>query len=88
VNWPQFGADLYLRFQVRFFSMGKSSIFISTLFAGALGVIFLAGCGHNKPASIAVGPPEVLVTDVVQKDVPITKLWVATLDGSANVVVK
>ena len=40
------------------------------------------GCEKEKPA--AAGPPEVEVFDVVQKDVPITREWVATLSGFVN----
>ena len=44
--------------------------------------LFLVGCEKEKP--VAAGPPEVEVFDVVQKDVPITKEWVATLSGFVN----
>lgn len=41
------------------------------------------GCG-SKQAAPAVGPPDVEVVGVVQKDVPIYGEWVATLDGYVN----
>jgi membrane fusion protein, multidrug efflux system len=41
-----------------------------------------AGCGSM--ALPPAGPPDVEVVQVVQKDVPITKDWVATLDGLVN----
>jgi membrane fusion protein, multidrug efflux system len=44
--------------------------------------IFSAGCGSM--ALPPAGPPDVQVVQVVQKDVPITKDWVATLDGMVN----
>jgi membrane fusion protein (multidrug efflux system) len=39
-------------------------------------------CGGKEQAPSA--PPEVQVVEVVQKDVPITKEWVATLNGLVN----
>lgn len=54
------------------------------LLTGAL--LTLAACGGSeKPAS---GPPEVLVTEVVQKDVPIIREWVGTLDGDVNAEIR
>jgi membrane fusion protein (multidrug efflux system) len=41
-----------------------------------------SGCEKEKTA--AAGPPEVEVFEVVQKDVPITREWVATLSGFVN----
>jgi len=45
----------------------------------------LAGCHRStgRPAG-APTPPEVLVTTVLQQDVPVTGEWVATLDGYVN----
>jgi RND family efflux transporter MFP subunit len=48
----------------------------------ALGVA-LTGCGHHH-ASEAREPPAVLVTSVMQLDVPIYREWVAQLNGSVN----
>jgi RND family efflux transporter MFP subunit len=50
-------------------------------------VIAFASC--QKPASTASsGPPEVLVTEVVQKEVPMIRQWVGTLNGSENADVR
>lgn len=46
-------------------------------------VVFAAGCGSPK-AAVPIPSPEVEVTSVVQKDVPIYSEWVATLDGYVN----
>src|SRR5882724_756069 len=43
----------------------------------------LTGCQDQKAAP-ALPPPDVVVTPVVQKDVPIYNEWVATLDGFDN----
>lgn len=51
-----------------------------------LGVLFMinaAGCAR-KETQAAAPPPEVEVTDVVQKDVPIYGEWIAILDGYIN----
>jgi multidrug efflux pump subunit AcrA (membrane-fusion protein) len=52
----------------------------------AVVTMLLTGCGTMglPPA----GPPEVEVVEVVQKDVPITKDWVATLDGFVNAQIR
>ena len=52
------------------------------LFAPVL-LLVSSGC-QSKGAVPAGDPPEVQVVDVVQKDVPIYKEWVATLDGFVN----
>jgi len=44
------------------------------------------GCGKTGPPP--AGPPAVEVVGVVQKDVPITKEWVATLDGFVNAQIR
>jgi RND family efflux transporter MFP subunit len=50
-------------------------------------VIAFTSC--QKPASTASsGPPEVLVTEVVQKEVPMIRQWVGTLNGSENADVR
>ena len=53
-----------------------------------LGVLLMAiasqaGCGHPQAASVP-RPPEVEVASVVQKDVPISSEWIATLNGYVN----
>jgi RND family efflux transporter MFP subunit len=49
-------------------------------------VAALAGCEAKQQAATA--PPTVEFSMVVQKDVPITKEWVATLDGLVNAQVR
>ena len=46
----------------------------------------LAGCETKQQA--APGPPAVEFVQVVQKDVPVTKEWVATLDGFVNAQIR
>lgn len=57
-------------------------------FAVALwvGSSLLVGCGTKQQAASA--PPAVEFVEVTQKDVPITKEWVATLDGFVNAQIR
>lgn len=52
----------------------------------AAALLSLAGCGESEKPK--VGPPEVLVADVVQKDVPIVREWVGTLNGDVNAEIR
>ncbi len=49
-------------------------------------MLVLSGCG--KKGTAAAGPPDVQVFTVLQKDVPITKNWVATLNGFVNAQIR
>jgi RND family efflux transporter MFP subunit len=54
-----------------------------------LAVIFVApGCAKEKPTAAAPPPPEVLVTEVVQQEVPIYSEWLGTTDGSVNAQIR
>jgi RND family efflux transporter MFP subunit len=57
-------------------------------FAVALWAVtnWLAGCETKQQAASA--PPAVEFIQVVQKDVPVTKEWVATLDGFVNAQIR
>jgi RND family efflux transporter MFP subunit len=50
---------------------------------GSLAMLLATGCDKHQVAS-AIPPPEVDVTPVVQKDVPIIREWVANVDGFVN----
>jgi RND family efflux transporter MFP subunit len=56
---------------------------ISVLIAGAAVGVALTGCSRHQ-ASAVPESPAVLVTSVVQRDVPIYREWVAQLNGSVN----
>ncbi len=47
----------------------------------------LAGCAQSR-ASIQLPPPEVLVANPVQRDVPVQNEWVATLEGYVNAEIR
>ena len=44
----------------------------------------LSGCSKSSPEAPNFGPQEVLVTEVIQKDVPLVREWIGSLDGSVN----
>ncbi|HST19752.1 MAG TPA: efflux RND transporter periplasmic adaptor subunit [Blastocatellia bacterium] len=47
-----------------------------------------AACSKTKATSQPLGPPEVEVVTVEQKDVPIYSEWIGTLDGMVNAEIK
>ena len=54
--------------------------------------IFVGGaCNQGKPSNAAAPPPpppEVLITSVIQKDVPVYSEWLGTTDGSINAQIR
>jgi membrane fusion protein (multidrug efflux system) len=56
------------------------------IFAGALALVVTAGCEKAQPAAPA--PADVQVVSVEQKDVPITREWVGSLDGFVNAQIR
>jgi membrane fusion protein, multidrug efflux system len=47
----------------------------------------LSGCSEEKQAAAPPPPPEVMVAEVVQKDVPVYREWVASMDGLVNATI-
>jgi len=62
----------------------KNMSIVATLLI--FGTMLSTGCG--KMGLPPAGPPDVEVVEVIQKDVPITKDWVATLDGLVNAQIR
>lgn len=54
----------------------------------AVAIWAFVGCQRATPASPAPPPPEVFVTTVVQRDVPIYYEWVGTTDGFINAQIR
>jgi RND family efflux transporter MFP subunit len=52
-----------------------------------LAALFSA-CSKQGPEVQKFGPPVVLITEVVQKDVPVVREWIGSLDGSVNADVR
>jgi len=47
-----------------------------------------AGCTRTSSAAGSPPPPEVQVAPVEQKDVPLYREWIGTLDGMVNAAIK
>src|ERR687896_1483116 len=60
------------------------SLFLQTVIVAVL--LVPAGCGKSEQSQLP--PPEVEVVQVEQKDVPIYKEWVGTLDGLVNAQIR
>jgi membrane fusion protein (multidrug efflux system) len=60
----------------------KSGTRAGTLLFCCAVVPLISGC--SKSNSPGIGPQEVFVTDVVHQDVPVTREWIGSLDGSVN----
>jgi len=56
--------------------------------AAACSILLVTGCAPEGAKAPPAAVPEVFVATPVQRDVPIIRDWLATLDGSANVSVK
>ena len=64
----------------------KDAFWIPGAIGTAIGIallLFLIGC-ENKQEKPKAGPPEVLVSEVMQQNVPIYTEWVAQLNGPVN----
>jgi membrane fusion protein (multidrug efflux system) len=51
-------------------------------------ILFTAACSTNTSAAIPTDPPEMGVALVEQRDVPIYREWIGTLDGMVNAAIK
>lgn len=51
-------------------------------------VFVSAGCEREKPTAAPLPPPEVLVAEVAQQDVPIYFEWLGTTDGYVNAQIR
>lgn len=63
----------------RFSCIGWGALALSTA---------LVSCEKPRTPARLAGPPEVLVTEVIQKEVPVIRQWVGTLNGSENADVR
>jgi membrane fusion protein, multidrug efflux system len=61
----------------------------SSIYWAAFSVLtaFVA-CEKRAPEAMSAGPPEVLITEVVQKEVPVFRQWVGTVNGIQNAEVR
>jgi membrane fusion protein, multidrug efflux system len=56
-----------------------AALFVSTAFTA---------CEKRPAEATSTGPPEVLITEVVQKEVPVFRQWVGTVNGIQNAEVR
>src|ERR1700682_1985987 len=54
----------------------------------AAGAWIMTGCGRNSSAATTPPPPEVEVAVIEQRDIPIAREWIGTLDGMVNAAIK
>jgi membrane fusion protein, multidrug efflux system len=58
------------------------------LFIAGATLLIATGCGHGNRVAAASEPLEVLVAAVQQKDVPLYREWIGTVDGLVNAEIK
>ncbi len=73
--------------------MNRQLVIGSGGFLIALALVLSAGCGgkgekDKKDASAPPPPASVIVSPVVQRDVPVSKEWIGTTDGNVNAEIR
>ena len=62
---------------------------VSSIYWATFSVLTVfTACEKRAPEAMSAGPPEVLVTEVVQKEVPVFRQWVGTVNGIQNAEVR
>src|SRR5262245_33234151 len=64
----------------------KTLVLIQAL--SAIGILSLSGCSRTTSAAASQPPPDVEVVSVEQRDVPVYREWIGTLDGMVNAAIK
>jgi len=82
----QFPARPLLQLPERSPRLGAMALALLLPIAGAL--VATASCARNNGAVAAQAPLEVQVVEVQQKDVPVYREWIGTLDGLVNADIK
>src|SRR5215471_634501 len=68
---------------------GRASPYRALLFVLSCALApLLSDCSKRDSKTLGFGPQEVLVTDVIQQDVPIVREWIGSLDGSVDADVR
>ena len=65
-----------------------AAVSVILLSAAACTLVIATGCGKMRKAAANQEPLEIQVTEVRQRDVPIYKEWIGTLDGFVNADIK
>jgi len=75
-----------------FLSRCRADVAPVRLSFGSVGLLAIvavfAGCSKSGTNGLTSGPPEVLVTEPLQKDVPLVREWIGSLDGSVDADVR
>jgi len=66
----------------------RGQLRVPLLFAASAMLLSTTGCGRADRVAAAPKPLEVLVADVQQKDVPLYREWIGTVDGLVNAEIK
>jgi RND family efflux transporter MFP subunit len=66
----------------------RAAMSLTVLLPAASMLVIAAGCGKTNGAAVAPPPLEVEVAEVQQRDVPVYKEWIGTLDGFVNADIK
>jgi len=72
---------------VRLKAKNWMTIFTASLLLGA-GSLSIIGCARTMTGTGTQPPPEVEIASVEQKDIPIEREWIGTLDGMVNAAIK
>jgi membrane fusion protein (multidrug efflux system) len=69
--------------------MGKVIKRVSAILTAIIAVAAMSGLtACSKEETATVGPPEVLVTEAMTREVPVYREWIGTLDGSENAEIR
>ena len=74
--------------QTRLLRVRLAAVPVILLSAAACTLVITTGCGKMTKVAAKPAPLEVQVTEVKQRDVPIYKEWIGTLDGFVNADIK
>jgi RND family efflux transporter MFP subunit len=74
-------------FSHRSVSVSLTSLLFESVVLLTILTVF-TGCSKSGDNDITTGPPEVLVTEAIQQDVPVVREWIGSLDGSVNADVR
>lgn len=77
---------LYRNMEARLENRWRSRLAAVAATVLSITLVLVAGCGEEKKAEAA--PPDVEVVNVVQKDVPLVREWVATMTGFVNAQIR
>jgi membrane fusion protein (multidrug efflux system) len=69
------------------FFKNRIGLWAAVLLAATM-IFLTAACSTSTSAAVPPAPPEIGVAPVVQKDLPVYREWIGTLDGMVNAAIK